>query len=35
MSCDRNKCYKQEYNGEGCDTCNGNIEDMIEAGEQE
>lgn len=31
MSCDRNKCYKQEYNGEGCDTCDNNIEDMIKA----
>ena len=32
MSCDRNKCYQQEYNGEGCDTCKEpNIEDMIKA----
>ena len=31
MSCDRNKCYKQEYNGEGCDTYNDNIGDMIKA----
>ena len=30
MSCDRNKCYKQEYNGEGCDTCSEqNTKDMI------
>ena len=21
MSCDRNKCYKQEYNGGSCDEC--------------
>lgn len=31
MSCDRNKCYEQEYNEEGCDTCDNNIEDMIKA----
>lgn len=21
MSCDRNKCYEQEYNGGGCEEC--------------
>ena len=21
MSCDRNKCYKQEYNGGSCEEC--------------
>lgn len=35
MSCDRNKCYKQEYNGEGCDTCEEYVEDTQKEGEQE
>lgn len=32
MSCDRNKCYEQEYNGECCDTCEECMEDAPKEG---